>query len=191
MMATTSPSYSSGSVSEVRGALNHSTTTRSWLVEVLKAIGRALSAPQLRTPNKGSTGELGGALIYPLIMLGVGTPIMAFLLAYVVPQIATIFEQQHAVLPASTKFVIRVSAFVTSHWVAIAIPLVAVVVGIAGALATPPGRRLYRYYDHKFAQSHWLVAVLEPVMTIAMAAVIVFMMLAVLRPIFQLNQLMQ
>jgi type II secretory pathway component PulF len=33
--------------------------------------------------------------------------------------------------------------------------------------------------------------VLEPVMTLAMAAVIVFMMLAVLMPIFQLNQLMQ
>jgi hypothetical protein len=30
-----------------------------------------------------------------------------------------------------------------------------------------------------------------PVMTLAMAAVIVFMMLAVLMPIFQLNQLMQ
>jgi type II secretory pathway component PulF len=33
--------------------------------------------------------------------------------------------------------------------------------------------------------------VLEPVMTLAMAAVIVFMMLAVLVPIFQLHQLMQ
>jgi type II secretory pathway component PulF len=32
---------------------------------------------------------------------------------------------------------------------------------------------------------------LEPLMTLAMAAVIVFMMLAVLVPIFQLNQLMQ
>jgi type II secretory pathway component PulF len=190
-MATTSPSYSSGSISEVAGALNHSTTTKSWLVEVLKAIGRALSAPRKSLRNDGSVGELGGALTYPLIMLCVGTGIMTFVLAYVMPEVATIFEQQHAALPASTKFVIRVSAFVTRHWVAIAIPLVAVVVGIAGALATPPGRRLYRYYDHKFAQSRWLVAVLEPVMTIAMAAVIVFMMLAVLMPIFQLNQLMQ
>jgi type II secretory pathway component PulF len=32
---------------------------------------------------------------------------------------------------------------------------------------------------------------LEPLMTLAMAAVIVFMMLAVLVPTFQLNQLMQ
>jgi type II secretory pathway component PulF len=33
--------------------------------------------------------------------------------------------------------------------------------------------------------------ILEPVMTIVMAGMIVFMILAVLMPIFQLNQLMQ
>ena len=36
-----------------------------------------------------------------------------------------------------------------------------------------------------------MTTVLEPVMTLAMAGIIVFMMLAVLMPIFQLNQLMQ
>jgi type II secretory pathway component PulF len=36
-----------------------------------------------------------------------------------------------------------------------------------------------------------MTTVLEPVMTLAMAGMIVFMMMAVLMPIFQLNQLMQ
>jgi general secretion pathway protein F len=45
-----------------------------------------------------------------------------------------------------------------------------------------------REVSHSLSQ---MTTVLEPVMTIAMAAVIVFMMLAVLMPIFQLNQLMQ
>ena len=47
-------------------------------------------------------------------------------------------------------------------------------------------------YEHEVSHSLWqMTTVLEPVMTLAMAAVIVFMMLAVLMPIFQLNQLMQ
>ena len=47
-------------------------------------------------------------------------------------------------------------------------------------------------YEREVAHSlSQMTTVLEPVMTIAMAAVIVFMMLAVLMPIFQLNQLMQ
>ena len=189
-MEIQSDNYGSVSIGEGAGTLNSSTTTKRWFAGLLRRIV-ALEAPRERRPNEGPTSELGGALTYPLIMLCVGIGIMAFLLAYVVPQVATIFEQQHAALPASTKFVLRLSTFVTSHWVAVAIPFAAVVVGVVGGLATPPGRRLYRFCDHEIAQSPRIVAVLEPVMTLAMAAVIVFMMLAVLMPIFQLNQLMQ
>jgi hypothetical protein len=61
---------------------------------------------------------------------------------------------------------------------------VGLVAGIVGALATPRGRRLYDYYNSRPSEIN---TVLEPVMTLAMAAIIVFMMLAVLMPIFQLN----
>jgi type II secretory pathway component PulF len=121
-------------------------------------------------------------------MMCVGTGIMVFLVGYVVPQVAAIFEQQHASLPLATKLVIRFSAFVTGHWLAAAIVSVVLVAGIAGGLATPRGRRLYEHYDR---DSSRINTILEPVMTLAVAAVIVFMMLAVLMPIFQLNQLMQ
>jgi len=47
-------------------------------------------------------------------------------------------------------------------------------------------------YEHEVANSlSQMTTILEPVMTLTMAGVIVFMMLAVLMPIFQLNQLMQ
>ena len=47
-------------------------------------------------------------------------------------------------------------------------------------------------YEHEVANSlAQMTTVLEPVMTLAMAGMIVFMMMAVLMPIFQLNQLMQ
>jgi general secretion pathway protein F len=240
--------------------------------------------------------KVRGALTYPIIMMCVGTGIMAFLVAYVVPQVATIFEQQHAALPLATRILITFSGLVTGYWIPLALLVVGIVTGFTAAMATPRGRRLYDtailrvYYigptmiriicarfartlatllasgvqllpaldavkgvvtnallkdaveesresireGHGMAQtlsrsglfpplliemirvgersgelermlervadnyerevSHSLsqmTTVLEPVMTLAMAAVIVFMMLAVLMPIFQLNQLMQ
>jgi type II secretory pathway component PulF len=187
-MKTPSLRYSSGSVSEVGGVLSYSTTTMWLLVGVLTGIAGALVMPGGRRPHKRSVGEVGGALTYPIIMMCVGTAIMAFLVAYVVPQVATIFEQQHAALPLATKILIKFSALVTGHWLAMVILSVGSIIGIVGALVTPRGRRLYDYYDHDAKQ---ITAVVEPVMTLVMAAVIVFMMLAVLMPIFQLNQLMQ
>jgi type II secretory pathway component PulF len=184
MMKIQTRSYNSGSVSEVAGPLTCSTTTMWWLVGLLAAVSGLLVAPSGRRPDQRSATELGGALTYPIIMMCVGAGIMLFLVAYVVPQVATIFEQQHAALPLATKLLIRFSASVTAHWLAMTILSVGLVAGIVGALATPRGRRLYDYYNSRPSEIN---TVLEPVMTLAMAAIIVFMMLAVLMPIFQLN----
>jgi type II secretory pathway component PulF len=178
----TPSSYDLESSPDAGGALACSTTTTWLLVGLLAGIAAALAWPRGHRPHKDSVSETGGALIYPIIMMCVGTAIMAFLVAYVVPQVATIFEQQHVALPRATRLLIRFSALSAGHWLALIIPFVA----IAAAVATPRGRRLYHYYDSRPIDS--LVA---PVMTIAMAAIIVFMMLAVLMPIFQLNQMMQ
>ncbi len=240
--------------------------------------------------------KVRGALTYPIIMMCVGTAIMGFLVAYVVPQVATVFAQQHAALPVATKILIGFSAILTTYYLPLGLLLVAIIAGITAGLATPRGRRIYdtailrapyigptmiRVICARFARtlatllasgvqllpaldavkgvvtngllkdaieksresireghgmgqtlsasglfpplliemirvgersgelermlervadnyerevSHSLsqmTTVLEPLMTVAMAAVIVFMMLAVLMPIFQLNQLMQ
>lgn len=240
--------------------------------------------------------KVRGAMTYPIIMMIVGTAIMAFLVAYVVPQVATVFEEQHAALPVATRVLIATSALVTGYWLPLGLLVAGLVAGITAGLATPRGRRMFdtgilrvwyigptviRVICARFARtlatllasgvqllpaldavkgvvsngllkdaveqsresireghgmaqtlqqsglfpplliemirvgersgelermlervadnyerevSHSLsqmTTVLEPVMTIAMAAVIVFMMLAVLMPIFQLNQLMQ
>jgi general secretion pathway protein F len=237
-----------------------------------------------------------GALTYPIIMICVGTAIMGFLVTYVVPQVATIFQQQHAALPIATQLLIGFSAFVTGYWIWILLGVAAIVAGIIFGLSTPGGKRLYdttvlkvpflgdtmiriicarfsrtlatllasgvqllpsmdavravvtnglirdaieksreeireghgmgqtlsqsglfpplliemirvgersgeleqmlervadnyeREVSHSLSQ---VTTIMEPVMTVMMAAVIVFMMLAVLMPIFQLNQIMQ
>jgi general secretion pathway protein F len=240
--------------------------------------------------------KVRGALTYPIIMICVGTAIMGFLVTYVVPQVATIFEQQHAALPLATQLLIGFSAFVTTNWIWILLVIAAIVAGIAFGLSTPRGRQLYdtavlkvpflgdtmiRVICARFARTlatllasgvqllpsmdavravvtnglvrdaieksreeireghgmgqtlsqsglfpplliemirvgersgeleqmlervadnyerevsyslSQVTTIMEPVMTVMMAAVIVFMMLAVLMPIFQLNQIMQ
>ena len=53
--------------------------------------------------------KVKSALTYPIIMMCVGAAIMTFLVTYVVPQVATIFEQQHAALPLATQILIAIS----------------------------------------------------------------------------------
>ncbi len=240
--------------------------------------------------------KVRGALTYPIIMICVGTAIMAFLVTYVVPQVATIFQEQHAALPLATQLLLGLSALITNYWMLIGIAILGAIAGIIFGLRTPRGRAFYdrtilrapylgqtmvRIICARFARtlatllasgvqllpamdavkavvtnsllrdaveksreeireghgmgqtlaqsglfpplliemirvgersgelesmlervadnyerevSHSLsqvTTIMEPVMTLAMAAMIVFMMLAVLMPIFQLNQIMQ
>jgi len=87
--------------------------------------------------------KVRGALTYPIIMLCVGSAIMTFLVTYVVPQVATIFEQSHAALPISTQILIGFSNFLIGYWVLILLGLVGIVVGITLGISTPRGRRFY------------------------------------------------
>ena len=240
--------------------------------------------------------KVRGALTYPIIMMCVGALIMGFLVSYVVPQVATIFEEQHTVLPLMTRVLIRFSDILAGYWIELLLLLVALVAGIAAGLATKAGRRIYdvwllrmpyvgptviRVICARFARTlatllksgvqllpsldavkrvvtnglladaiersrdsireghgmgqtlersgvfppllvemikvgelsgdleqmlervadnyerevetslRQMTAVIQPLMTLVMAAMILFMMLAVLLPIFQLNQLMQ
>lgn len=87
--------------------------------------------------------KVRGALTYPFIMMGVAAAIMGFLVTYVVPQVATIFEQEHAALPTMTKILIGFSSFVTTYWILLLLVLIGIAAGIVTGLATVKGRRFY------------------------------------------------
>src|SRR5271156_938777 len=89
------------------------------------------------------TSKVRGALTYPIIMMLVGAGVMGFLVPYVVPQVARIFEEQKAGLPLATRMLLDLSARVTGYWLGLLLLLVGTVAGITAALATPRGRRLY------------------------------------------------
>jgi len=87
--------------------------------------------------------KVRGALTYPIIMMCVGAAIMTFLVVYVVPQVATIFQQSQAALPMATQILIGFSTLLTSYWYLLALVVIGIVAGITIGLSTEKGRYFY------------------------------------------------
>lgn len=60
--------------------------------------------------------RIRSAMTYPLLMLAVGVLVLFFLLTYIVPSITAIFTDMNQVLPAPTRFLIRLSGFIHDGW---------------------------------------------------------------------------
>ena len=56
------------------------------------------------------------SLAYPILMMVVGTGVMLFLLAFVVPKIITVFQESKASLPLITIVLIKVSTLLQRGW---------------------------------------------------------------------------
>jgi general secretion pathway protein F len=72
-------------------------------------------------------GYLISALIYPMVLLAVGTVAIAFLLGFVVPRFAQIFEEAGKELPLPTQILMDVSqAFRDYGWIAAVVIIITV-----------------------------------------------------------------
>lgn len=58
-----------------------------------------------------------GAMIYPGVIATMAVGVTVFLLTFVLPKFAKVFEGKEAVLPWSTKFLLGLSDFMTHHWI--------------------------------------------------------------------------
>ena len=87
-------------------------------------------------------GKVGGAMIYPIIVMTMAVGIMAFLLVFIVPKFEAVFHDMlgDKPLPAVTLFVIAVSKFVQNHWLLLIGVIVAVFAGLRFANSTSGGR---------------------------------------------------
>jgi len=92
------------------------------MVEVLTNMGNFFSAQ-----NKVKK-QVKGAMTYPAIIFTVAIGMTSFLIAFVVPKITEIFEDTGQELPPITQFVLGISDFLTSHYIAILISIVLLVV---------------------------------------------------------------
>jgi general secretion pathway protein F len=86
------------------------------------------------------TNKIKSMLAYPAIMTVIGSGVLFFLLAYIVPKITTIFEDANRVLPAPTRFLISTGDILKSFWWLILILIVAVIFCFRALRKTERGR---------------------------------------------------
>ncbi len=68
--------------------------------------------------------KVSSAMIYPVLMVVVGTIIMSILMIKVVPQITSMFTSQGKVLPLNTRMLIWTAGVLGSYWLFIALGII-------------------------------------------------------------------
>jgi len=68
--------------------------------------------------------KITGAMIYPAVMVFIGTIIIAVLMIKVIPEITKTFTQAGRTLPINTRFLIATSGFIGRNWILILIALI-------------------------------------------------------------------
>jgi general secretion pathway protein F len=84
--------------------------------------------------------KVASALTYPIVMAVLGAVVMTILMVVVVPQIATVFEDQGKALPWNTQLLILVAGVAGGYWWVLVPLLVLTVVAFRRWTRTPRGR---------------------------------------------------
>jgi general secretion pathway protein F len=88
--------------------------------------------------------KIRSALAYPMLMFLVGSTVLLFLVAFVVPNITKIFGEMHQSLPGITIFLIVVSGFLKSFWWLCLLLIFGLIFGLRYAVTkTDRGRYLF------------------------------------------------
>ena len=83
---------------------------------------------------------LVSALIYPVLLCGVGAAAVIFLMAFVIPRFASIFQDLGTAIPLPTLILLEASAVVQRYWWLLALLAVAGLLGGRMVLSTARGR---------------------------------------------------
>jgi general secretion pathway protein F len=90
--------------------------------------------------------KVTGAMIYPAVMVFIGTIIIAVLMIKVIPEITKTFTQQGKTLPWNTRILIGVSGFIGKYWLWILIGGIASGVAFVKWKASHGGKQVW----HRF-----------------------------------------
>ena len=71
--------------------------------------------------------QMKSAMTYPIVVLTIALGVLVFMLVYLVPQFASMFESNDAKLPAITLIVLGVSDFIQNYYIYLIIGIVAII----------------------------------------------------------------
>jgi len=90
--------------------------------------------------------RIRGALMYPAIIIIAMILIGILMLVYMVPQLASTFEELGAELPFSTKVILAMSNFMSNHWLIAICIVLGVVVALYFASKTAKVKRIWAWF---------------------------------------------
>ena len=83
------------------------------------------------------------ALIYPVLLTGVGATSIGILLYFVIPKFASIFQEMGAAIPPATMVMLWLSKMTQTYWWIALASIAAIIVAFRYTIATPWGRRAW------------------------------------------------
>jgi general secretion pathway protein F len=113
------------------------------LDKVLVRLAGFLQA-QTRLKNK-----VGAALIYPMIMAGVGVIVVAILMTFVVPRVTQLIKGRGQELPTPTYILITVSDFLVNYWLLVLVGLLGLVIMFQVFINSEKGRLAFDSFKLK------------------------------------------
>lgn len=106
------------------------------LAEMLERISQYLAK------EHATLRKIKGAITYPSVMLGFSLVVTGFLIAFVLPRFAGIYESRGAALPAPTAFLMGLSELTSTYWHFTLGGIVAGLLGLWAFFRTPNGQRI-------------------------------------------------
>lgn len=93
------------------------------------------------------TSKIRGAMVYPAIMFVVGLGVLVFMMTFVIPKVADIFEASNKALPFITVVLIGASDFLRENFALMLVFMAIIIFFVHRYIKTPSGKKVYdRFY---------------------------------------------
>ena len=84
-------------------------------------------------------GQITSALVYPALLSLTSLGVVIFLITFVLPKMAGVFNGLGSDLPTSTAILMALSTFLTHNWIAVVVVIVVAIVGVMQWFKTDSG----------------------------------------------------